>query len=71
MMINKVDVNNRLLQIYSEKWTELCKALDKLDGNCGQDMPDGSWYKYDRQSSLVDCMNNIKIVHFEHIILAI
>lgn len=35
-MINNVDVNNRLLQIYSEKWTELCKALDKLEGNCGQ-----------------------------------
>jgi hypothetical protein len=35
-MINNVDVNDRLLQIYSEKWTELCKALDKLDGNCGQ-----------------------------------
>lgn len=88
-MINNVDVNDRLLQIYSEKWTELCKALDKLDGNCGQnyennplllrvddcqkyeeadlkimifgqDMSDGSWYKYDRQSSLEDCMNNIK-----------
>ena len=26
----------------------------------GQDMSDGSWYKYDRQSSLEDCMNNIK-----------
>lgn len=36
MMINNVDVNNRLLEIYSEKWAKLCIALNKLEGNCEQ-----------------------------------
>lgn len=34
-MMNKIDVNDRLFEVYSKKWGELCNVLDKLEDNSG------------------------------------